>query len=127
MDCIFCKIVKAELPSYKVYEDDLFLGFLDINPRTFGHTVLIPKKHYQWVYDVPEFDKYWRAVLTITRALQQVISPTFVTYVTHGLEVPHAHIHIMPRKDEKEFVPPVKNFPKEQMEKLAKEVMKAVS
>lgn len=94
------------MTCHKVYEDVLFLGFLDIHPRTRGHSLLIPKKHYTWVYDVPEFGEYWNAAKKLTNALQQVLSPHFVTFVTHGLEVPHAHIHIMPRKkDETAFVP----------------------
>lgn len=122
MDCVFCKIVKGEIPCYNVYEDDLFLGFLDINPRTEGHTVLIPKKHYLWVYDVPEFAEFWQAALKITRAMRKALSPTFVSYVTHGLEIPHAHIHIMPRKGETEFVPPIKTLPKEKMAEIAEKI-----
>lgn len=104
-NCVFCKIVKGELPCYKIFEDNLFLGFLDIQPRVAGHTLLIPKKHYRWVSDVPEFDTYWLTTLQITNAMKKALTPTFITYVTHGLEVPHAHIHILPRKREKEFVP----------------------
>jgi len=123
-NCIFCKIIKGNIPSYKIYEDELFFGFLDIHPRVKGHMLLVPKKHYSWVYDVPEFKEYWGIVLKITRVMQQTLSPTFVTYVTHGLEVPHAHIHIMPRKHETEFVPAVKTFPADEMEKIAQKIKK---
>lgn len=119
-DCVFCKITKAEIPCYKIYEDDLFLGFLDINPRVLGHSLLISKKHYRWVYDVSEFKQMWQAVLKITQAMQKALKPTFITYVTHGLEVAHAHIHIMPRQHETEFVPKIIAVPKEKMEKTAK-------
>lgn len=119
-DCVFCKIVAGELPCYKIYEDGLFLGFLDINPRTLGHSVLITKKHYKWVYDVPEFDKFWLAALGITKAMQKGLNPNFITYVTHGLEIPHAHIHIMPRENEVAFVPPQISVSKEKLEKIAK-------
>lgn len=121
-DCIFCKIVKGEIPSHKIYEDDLFFGFLDIRPRTKGHSLLIPKKHYRWVYDVAEFKMYWEAVLKITKAMQRAIQPKFVSYVTHGLEVPHAHIHIMPRKSETAFVPPEIKIDNEEMKKIASEI-----
>ena len=124
-DCIFCKIVKKELPSYQVYEDDEFFGFLDIFPRVKGHTLLIPKKHYRWTYDVPNFGKYWEAALKITRAMQKSMNPEFVTYVTHGLEVPHAHIHILPRmKGETSFVPETKQFKKEEFEEVARKLRK---
>lgn len=123
-ECIFCKIVAGKLPSYKVFENDEFYAFLDIFPRTKGHTLLIPKKHYQWVYDVPNFGKYWETALTITKALQKSLQPTFITYVTHGLEIPHAHIHIMPRHAEKEFVPDVKKLSSEELTAIAEKVRK---
>lgn len=127
MDCIFCKIVKKELPSYHIYEDDEFLGFLDIFPRVKGHTLLIPKKHYRWTYDVPNFGAYWEAALKITNAMQKAMKPEFVTYVTHGLEVPHAHIHILPRKKgESAFVPEQKQFKKEEYEEVAEKIRKAI-
>lgn len=116
--CIFCNIVAGKLPSHTIYEDGLFFGFLDIYPRTKGHALLIPKTHYRWTYDVSEFGLYWEAALKITKAMQKVFNPSFVTYVTHGLEVPHAHIHILPRYNETEFVPEIKSFTKEEMENV---------
>ena len=127
MDCIFCKIVKKELPCYQVYEDDEFLGFLDIFPRVKGHTLLIPKEHQRWAYDVPNFGAYWEAALKITNAMKKAMTPEFITYVTHGLEVPHAHIHILPRmKGETSFVPETKTFKKEEFEKVANRIRKEV-
>src|SRR3989338_9634606 len=124
-NCIFCKIVKKELPSYQVYEDDEFFGFLDIFPRVKGHTLLIPKKHYRWIYDVPNFGKYWEAALAITLAMQKALNPSFVTYVTHGLEVPHAHIHILPRESsETSFVPEHKKFRNNEMSEVADKIRK---
>ncbi len=125
-NCIFCKIIKGELPSYKVYEDELFISILDIFPRTKGHTLVIPKKHHRWVYDVPEFKEYWDCVLRLTNSMNKSLSPDFVSYVTHGLEVPHAHIHVLPRyKDETSFVPEIKKFTKEEMEETAEKIRKA--
>lgn len=119
-DCIFCKIVNKEIPCYKVYEDDLFIGFLDIFPRVVGHTLLIPKKHYRWVYDVPEFELYWAVALKLTSALQKALSPSFTTYVTHGLEVPHAHIHIMPRAEKDTmFVPSQISVEKNKLQEIS--------
>lgn len=124
-DCIFCKIVKKELPCYKVYEDEDFLGFLDIYPMVEGHTLLIPKKHYRFVYDVPNFDRYWLAALKITNAMKKVFSPYFITYLTYGLEVPHAHIHILPRsKEETNFVPEQKRFSQEKFKKISEKLQK---
>lgn len=97
MDCVFCKIVKGEIPCYKVYKDDLFLGFLDIFPLSKGNAILIPKKHYRWVNDVPEFGAYWEAARKISRAMEKKLGATSISYLTFGEEVPHAHIRIIPR------------------------------
>jgi histidine triad (HIT) family protein len=94
---VFMDIVEGKIPSYKVYEDDSFFAFLDIYPRAKGHTLVIPKKPFRFVYDVPEFGKYWEAVYKITAAIQKGLQPTWVNYATFGLEVPHAHVHILPR------------------------------
>lgn len=117
--CIFCAIVQEKIPSYRVYEDTLFLGFLDVHPRVLGHTLLIPKKHYRFVYDVPQFGAYWQATLNITNAMKTALTPQFISYLTHGLEIPHAHIHILPRTHEKEFVPNPIMVNKEKMEHIA--------
>jgi histidine triad (HIT) family protein len=106
--CVFCKIVAGKVPSYKVYEDELFIGFLDIFPVSKGHTLLIPKKHYRWTYDVPEFGKYWEAALSVTKMLEKGLSPLWVQYATHG-EISHAHIHVIPRHDVVEGAPQVAN------------------
>jgi len=126
-NCIFCKIVKGEIPSYKIYEDENYFAFLDIYPRVKGHTLLIPKKHYRWVYDVPDFGGYWERAKKISDAVQKALMPEFITFVTHGLEIPHAHIHILPRqKGETSFVPEQKTFSKESMEKIAEELRQAL-
>lgn len=126
-DCIFCKIVKGEIPSYKIYEDDKYMAFLDIQPRVKGHTLLIPKKHYRWVYDVPEFGEYWDRAKIITDAMMRTLKPEFVSYVTYGLHVHHAHIHVMPRtKGNTEMVPKEKKFSKEEFEKVAEKLRQAL-
>lgn len=102
-DCLFCKLVNGEIPAHKIYEDEMFIAFLDIFPKSKGHTLVIPKKHYRWVYDVPEFGLYWETALKVTKTLQKALKPEYISYVTYGIQVPHAHIHIIPRysKDEK--------------------------
>lgn len=122
-DCVFCKIIAGDLPCYKVYEDELFLGFLDIHPRTVGHTLLIPKKHFRWVYDIPEFGLYWQAALSLTHTLQKTLNPFFVTYVTHGLDIPHAHIHIMPRAEKEiAYITPLSDPSPAQLEQVARKI-----
>lgn len=100
-DCIFCKIIKGEIPSYKIYEDEEFLAFLDIFPKTEGHTLVIPKKHIEWVWDYPELDKYFEVVGKIARHLREKSGEKIVKSVIWGWEVPHAHIHLMPGKTDK--------------------------
>lgn len=123
-NCIFCKIVKGEIPSYKIYEDDQFFAFLDINPRVLGHTLVIPKKHYRWVYDVENFGNYWEVALKITKAIQKSLKPKFITYVTYGQDVPHAHIHILPRKSDIDFMPKVKSISKPEMKAIVDQIQK---
>ena len=96
-NCIFCKIVRGEAPAYKIYEDENFMAFLDIHPAVKGHTLVIPKTHYRWVYDVPNFGQYWEAALKVTKAIQKAYHPEFIRYITYGIHVSHAHIHILPQ------------------------------
>jgi histidine triad (HIT) family protein len=96
MDCIFCKIIKGEIPSYKVYEDDNFLAFLDINPKSPGHTQVIPKTHYRWVWEVPNAGDYFEVVKNIAVAQQKAFETDFILSKIVGDEVPHAHIWVFP-------------------------------
>ena len=96
-DCIFCKIVKGEIPCQKITEDDKYIAFLDIKGFSNGHTLIIPKTHYRWTYDVPNFGEYWEFAHKVTKIIQEKYNPEFVSYLTMGNEVPHAHIHIVPR------------------------------
>ena len=99
-NCIFCKIVEGSIPCYKIAENDNFLAFLDIKPFALGHTMIIPKTHYRWVYDVPNFGEYWEFAHQVTKNINQKLSPLFISYLTMGNQVPHAHIHIIPRYDQ---------------------------
>lgn len=96
-DCVFCKIVKGEIPSHKVYEDADFMAFLDIRPLTKGNTLIIPKDHYHWVYDVPNFGDYFEVAKKVGMATKKAFSADWISFLTLGLEVPHAHIRVIPR------------------------------
>ncbi|MDO8497387.1 MAG: HIT domain-containing protein [bacterium] len=131
MDCVFCKIIKGELPSYKIYEDENFLGFLDIRPLNPGNSILIPKKHYRWVYDVPNFGEYWEAAKKIVIATEKTIKPNSINFLTLGYEVPHAHIRIIPRFDNDNHtdgirLSAIKNISKERMEEIANKIREAI-
>ncbi len=98
-NCIFCKIVKREIPSYKVYEDDRFLAFLDIRPLSPGHTLVIPKEHYRWVWDVPEAGTYFEVVKKIALAQKKAFDTDEVFSKIIGEEVHHAHIWVFPNPE----------------------------
>lgn len=110
--CIFCNIVKGKLPSYKVYEDSDFFGFLDIHPLNPGNVLLIPKNHYRWVYDVPNFGPYFEIAKKIGVAILRAMSAESVNFLTVGEEVAHAHIRIIPRFANDNGVLELKNFKK---------------
>ncbi len=95
-NCIFCKIIKKEIPAEIVYEDDDFLAFLDINPRSAGHTLLIPKKHYRWVWDIPNAGSFFEIVKKIAVAQKKAFNQDIVQGKIEGKEVPHAHFWIFP-------------------------------
>ncbi len=127
-DCIFCKIVAGEIPCYKTYEDDFFLGFLDIRPLNKGNSLLIPKGHYRWVNDVPEFGKYWEAARVLALATSKVVTPISISYLTLGFEVPHAHIRIIPRFENDGHndgiqLSAVKEMSMEEMKELAEKIL----
>jgi len=130
-DCIFCKIVKGEIPCYKIYEDNNFLGFLDIRPLTKGNSLLISKEHYRWVYDVPDFGNYWEAAKKVALSTIKILGAERVTFLTLGMEVPHAHIRIIPRynNDKQSIIPNldiVEKIEKEEMQKIAEEIKKGI-
>lgn len=96
-NCIFCKIVSGQIPCYKVYEDEKYLGFMDIKPLNIGNTLLIPKEHHRWVYNVPDFGQYFEIAKKIGLATMSIVGAESISFVTLGFEVPHAHIRIIPR------------------------------
>jgi histidine triad (HIT) family protein len=103
-DCIFCKIVAGEIPSYKVYEDTDFMAFLDISPLNKGHMQVIPKKHYRWTWDVPNFGAYWEAARKVALGAMKALGAPMVEFLTHGTEVEHAHIWVVPIYEKEAFI-----------------------
>jgi len=102
-NCVFCKIVQGELPCYKIYEDKDFLAFLDIAPFTEGHTQVIPKKHYRWVWDLPagrqaspNIGQFFKIAQKIANHYQKVLKDKFVASIIWGQLAEHAHIQILP-------------------------------
>ena len=98
MATVFTKIVNGEIPAYKVAEDDRFLAFLDINPLTEGHTLVIPKQETDYIFDLPadQFTGLHLFSQKVAKALESVVECKRIGVAVIGLEVPHAHIHLIP-------------------------------
>jgi histidine triad (HIT) family protein len=97
-NCIFCKIVNKEIPTHIVYEDDNFVAFLDNYPQSPGHCQIIPKKHYRWVWQVPNAGEYFEVVKKVALAQQKAFDTDWILSKIVGEDVPHAHIWIYPAK-----------------------------
>ena len=104
MSCIFCRIVDGDLPSRTVYESDEALAFLDANPLTAGHTLVVPRDHYETVGDLPPgtASAVFEAVSAVTPRVEAAVDADATTVAVNngeaaGQEVPHTHVHIVPR------------------------------
>lgn len=106
-DCLFCKIISGKIPSHKVYEDEHFLAFLDINPQSPGHVQVIPKKHFRWVWDIPTCEKpnpnycdYSALIQKIAKAMQGIFGTDAIYTRVIGEEISHAHTWVFPEPHE---------------------------
>ncbi len=99
-DCIFCKIIKKEIPADIIYEDKDVLAFLDINPYVIGHTLIIPKKHSKWIWDMnlKEYKTLMEKVYFLADILRKAFNTKWVEEVIAGIGVKHTHVHLLPRK-----------------------------
>lgn len=102
--CIFCKIAKGEIPCYKIYEDNDFLAFLDLSQATKGHTLIIPKKHYDNIFSLDEKIDIMRPVIAVAKALKKSLKIDNINMINNngplaGQTINHFHIHLIPRYD----------------------------
>ena len=132
--CIFCKIVGGEIPCHKIWEDEEFLAILDINPCARGHLMVIPKKHYRWVWDIEgdEYLRYMDRVRYLAGVLRRAFDTDCVQSAIVGMDVPHAHIHLLPRVEGDGFdgIPIVPLDPKltnEEMKEISDKIKAAVT
>jgi len=97
-DSIFTKIIKGEIPSHKIYEDEHVFAFLDIHPVTPGHTLVIPKKQVEFVWDLDddEYQHLTTAVKKIALHIRETLQVPYVGEQIIGVDVPHAHVHLVP-------------------------------
>jgi len=125
MSSIFTKIVNGEIPAYKIAEDDNYLAFLDVNPNAKGHTLCIPKQEIDKIFDMEEEDYLGLMKFSkkIAAALEKTVPCKRIGMAVVGLEVPHAHVHLIPlnEMDEMRFQNKV-SLSKEEFEALAKDI-----
>jgi len=98
-ECIFCKIIKGEIPSFKIWEDDEFLAILDINPNTKGMTLVLTKEHYDsYAFEMPDdvYNKFLSATKKVAKILEKKLGVQRVAMVMEGMGVNHAHIKLYP-------------------------------
>ena len=98
MASIFTKIINGEIPSYKIAEDDKFYAFLDINPLAKGHTLVVPKKEVDYIFNIndEEYQELFLFAKKVGVAIREVVECKKIGLTVIGLEVPHAHIHLIP-------------------------------
>ena len=98
MSTIFSKIVAGKIPSYKVAEDERFLAFLDVFPLAKGHVLVIPKEETDYIFDIEsnEYLLFWQFAKQVAKAMDKVFDCERIGVAVIGLEVPHAHIHLVP-------------------------------
>ncbi|MFO7754693.1 MAG: HIT family protein [Bacteroidales bacterium] len=123
MPGIFTKIINGEIPSYKIAEDDKYFAFLDINPLKKGHTLVIPKKEVDYLFELDDELLAGMTVFSkkIARAIEKVVDCNRIGVVVLGLEVPHAHIHLIPidSEDDTNFSNPRVRMTEEEFRELA--------
>lgn len=129
-NCVFCKIIRGVIPSYKVWEDDEYLAFLTIAPINPGHTLLIPKTHIDYIFDLD--DKTLGELLLKAKPISQALKKAFnpktgkIGMMVAGGEVPHVHIHLIPMDQERDlnFEKANSNISKEELSQNLENILK---
>lgn len=123
---IFSKIIAGEIPSYKVAENDRFFAFLDINPIAYGHTLVVPKEETDYIFDLSDetIGEMMKFSKHVAEALKAAIPCKKVGMAVVGLEVPHAHIHLVPLKNEGDldFAKKISNPDPAKMKEIAESI-----
>lgn len=126
MSDIFSKIVRGEIPCYKIAEDENYFSFLDINPLAKGHTLVIPKQEIDYIFDIDDesHKQLWHFAKRVAAAVKLAVPCRRIGVAVIGLEVPHAHIHLIPmnRVSDMNFASPKLSFSSEELEKTAEAI-----
>ena len=130
MASIFSKIINDEIPAYKILENENFLAFLDIFPLAKGHVLVILKKEIDYLFDISsdEYGELWKFAQQVAKAMDKVIDCKRIGVAVIGLEVPHAHIHLVPLNNVSDinFERPKLSFSEEEMNEVAQNIRKAI-
>ena len=128
MASIFTKIINGEIPSYKIAENDKFYAFLDINPLAKGHTLVIPKEEINYIFDINDdlLSEMMVFAKGIAKAIEKSIPCERIGVTVIGLEVPHAHIHLIPINNitDMDFSKPKLSLSKEEFLKISKDIIR---
>lgn len=130
--CVFCDIAAKRVPAAIVYEDADVIAFLDINPLNRGHTLVAPKQHVRWTYDIDKFGDFAEVAKAVANAAVSTLSAKSVNLMTVGEEVVHAHMHVVPRYDNDGHGPmpmpgAVKHLAKDEMQSIANKLADAIA
>ena len=127
MSSIFTRIIKGELPCYKIAENDKFLAFLDVNPLVKGHTLVIPKQEIDYIFDVEDSLLSEMMIFSkqVALKIEKAIPCKRIGVAVIGLEVPHAHIHLVPMQSANDvnFTQPKLSFSKKEMEEVLNKII----
>jgi histidine triad (HIT) family protein len=127
MASIFTKIVNGEIPCYKIAENDDFLAFLDVNPLVAGHTLVIPKKEVDYIFNLDEetYTALWSFAKKVALAVDKAIPCKRVVVSVIGIEVPHTHIHLIPLNTIQDcnFSNPKIKLPEDEMKSIAAKIV----
>lgn len=135
MDCIFCKIIEGEIPSSKVYEDEKVIAFMDISPVNKGHCLVLPKEHYETIFDISEdvLSETIAIVKKIASAVEKAADCDGINILQNnnkaaGQLVPHIHFHIMPRfgNDKVNFSYPGEKYAEGEIDEMRKKIIENI-
>jgi len=130
MASVFTKIVNGEIPSHKIAEDEKYLAFLDINPLAKGHTLVIPKEEVDYIFDLEDelLANMMPFAKRVARAIDKVMDCKRVGIAVLGLEVPHAHVHLIPINNlgDINFANPKLEISNEELAKIAEKIRQAL-
>ncbi len=127
--CIFCQIIENELPSHKIWENENFLAFLTLGSLNRGHTLLVPKKHIDYIFDLEEplYTDIFQTAKQLSKPLKKATTAKRIGIIIEGFTVPHVHIHLVPLYNEDEIDPRrVKKMTDIELAAIAEKIIKQI-